>query len=180
MSRVDHSEWIHTVAGAMTAARCHELIAFAENLGFGDAPVTTSRGPVMRKDIRNNDRVMKDDETLAAELWSLIAPFAPRYRERAPLKLNERLRFYRYQPGQRFDWHYDGSFRRAGERSFYTLMFYLNDDFEGGETSFKDDATIRPRTGDALMFMHRQLHTGAEVTSGVKYVIRTDIMYADS
>ena len=180
MPRIDHSEWIHTLPRALNRARCQELIAYAESLGFGDAPVTTAHGPVMRKDIRNNDRVMTDDESLAAELWAAISEVAPSYKERQPIKLNERLRFYRYRPGQRFDWHYDGSFRRPGERSFYTLMFYLNEDFEGGETSFKDDATIHPKTGDALMFMHRQLHTGAEVTRGVKYVIRTDIMYQGS
>ena len=29
----------------------------------------------------------------------------------------------------------------------------------------------------ALLFQHRLLHEGAEVTAGVKYVVRSDIMY---
>ena len=65
-------------------------------------------------------------------------------------------------------------------------MFYLNDDFNGGETVFKigrreDDNyyTVKPKTGSVLFFMHRQLHTGSVVTRGTKYVLRTDVMYAN-
>jgi hypothetical protein len=36
---------------------------------------------------------------------------------------------------------------------------------------------VRPATGLALVFMHRQLHEGAEVVRGRKYVLRTDVMY---
>ena len=44
--------------------------------------------------------------------------------------LNEMFRFYRYTTGQRFKMHRDGSFKRNEiERSFYTFMIYLNDDF---------------------------------------------------
>ena len=51
--------------------------------------------------------------------------------------MNERLRFYRYDIGQQFDWHYDGYFERDnGERSYLTLMVYLNDGlFPVGERS---------------------------------------------
>ena len=49
--------------------------------------------------------------------------------------VNERLRFYRYEIGQQFDWHYDGAFERPdGECGKLTFMIYLNDDFEGGQT----------------------------------------------
>jgi hypothetical protein len=29
----------------------------------------------------------------------------------------------------------------------------------------------------ALLFQHQLLHEGSEVTSGVKYVVRSDVMY---
>jgi predicted 2-oxoglutarate/Fe(II)-dependent dioxygenase YbiX len=92
---------------------------------------------------------------------------------------NERLRFYRYQPGERFNAHYDGSFQRSDrERSLLTFMIYLNGDFEGGETSFLDlGESIKPAPGLALLFQHPILHEGCEVTAGIKYAIRSDVMY---
>ena len=60
------------------------------------------------------------------------------------------------------------------------------DDFTGGETTFYDaeDLTavrvsVRPQRGMALVFAHLQLHEGAAVVEGRKYVLRTDVMYAD-
>ena len=69
---------------------------------------------------------------------------------------NERLRCYRYAPGQRFAPHHDGSFFRSDdERSLLTFMIYLNEGFEGGETALLDlERVIVPRTGMALLFQH--------------------------
>ena len=60
-----------------------------------------------------------------------------RYRKKwSPVGLNERLRLYRYDVGQQFDWHMDGYYERDnGDRSFFTFMVYLNDGFEGGEAA---------------------------------------------
>ncbi len=59
-------------------------------------------------------------------------------------------------------------------------MLYLNDDFTGGATDFHDfAASVTPRTGMALLFQHMLLHEGATVLTGVKYVLRTDVMYAE-
>ena len=98
--------------------------------------------------------------------------------------LNERFRFYRYERGERFSWHLDGAYVRSRtERSQLTLMVYLSEGFEGGDTRFAETwfstdryLAVRPRAGMALFFPHRLLHTGAEVTQGMKYVMRTDIM----
>ena len=92
---------------------------------------------------------------------------------------NELLRCYRYAEGQRFAPHYDGAFARdAQERSKLTFIVYLNEGFGGGETAMLDlDQVIVPRTGRALLFQHAILHEGCAVTSGVKYAVRSDIMY---
>ncbi len=98
----------------------------------------------------------------------------------------ERFRFYRYDAGQKFAPHFDGYFRRSDdERSHLTFMVYLNADFTGGETKFYDEdravhVTVNPECGMALGFMHLQLHEGAPVINGRKYVLRTDVMYAHS
>ena len=55
-------------------------------------------------------------------------------------------------------------------------MVYLNDNFQGGDTAFRG-RRIRPRKGMALIFLHSLFHEGSEVTQGVKYVLRSDVMY---
>ena len=55
-------------------------------------------------------------------------------------------------------------------------MIYLNDNFKGGETKF-NDLVIAPKKGSALLFYHYLEHEGAEVIEGIKYVLRTDIMF---
>jgi prolyl 4-hydroxylase len=93
---------------------------------------------------------------------------------------NERLRCYEYLPGHRFAPHSDGAFfRNEDERSWYTYIIYLNEEFEGGETVFlvEPEVVIKPRTGAGLFFQHPIIHEGALVTSGIKYAVRTDLMY---
>ena len=100
-----------------------------------------------------------------------------------PVGLNERLRFYRYDRGHYFAPHHDGSFRRnMYEFSLYTVLIYLNEGFEGGSTDLlnDDDSVLYrlvPETGMVFLFRHELLHTGAEVLSGSKYVLRSDVMY---
>jgi len=172
---------VFTVDGVLGAEECGHLIRATSDAGFDEAPITTAAGFVMRKDIRNNTRVMFDDHALAAELFRRVAPAVPQQLcGMRPVGANERFRCYRYEPGQRFAPHYDGAFVRSeAERSLMTLMVYLNEDFTGGATVFHDfDITVVPRTGLALLFQHRMLHEGAVVRSGIKYVLRSDVMYA--
>ena len=89
--------------------------------------------------------------------------------------------------------HVDGSWPGSGLRggrlaydafgdrwSRLTFLVYLNDDFTGGETVFyygKEKLRVAPKTGAALVFVHKQLHEGAVLETGVKYVMRSDVMY---
>lgn len=55
-----------------------------------------------------------------------------------------------------------------------SLLIYLNDDFEGGETSFyKFRYQLRPRAGMAVIFPsdHRYLHAAEVVRKGLRYAI---------
>ncbi|MEM8795899.1 MAG: 2OG-Fe(II) oxygenase, partial [Pseudomonadota bacterium] len=145
-------------------------------------------GDQRRPDIRNNDRLIRDDHEAARELGETLYPYLSKtFRNREALSLNERFRFYRYDVGQKFDWHQDGYFeRKNGERSQFTFMIYLNDDFEGGGTAFSGscnghyfpDFRVQPKKGSALIFYHPIRHCGEPVTAGRKYVMRTDVMYS--
>ncbi|MCA9173685.1 MAG: 2OG-Fe(II) oxygenase [Planctomycetales bacterium] len=169
---------IFTVSEFLDRDECLAHIEFAESMGFADAPITTASGPQMRKDIRNNARVMFDSQDRAGELWSRLEMYVPHML--GPWRacgVNERLRYYRYEAGQQFDWHFDGYFEREnGQRSQLTFLVYLNDGFAGGHTAF-DRVSVEPREGLALCFVHAILHKGEPVLDGVKYVLRTDVMY---
>ncbi|MDA7967074.1 2OG-Fe(II) oxygenase [Ruegeria sp.] len=167
---------------------CDRWITDIESTGFEPALINGVNGATRRPDIRNNDRLIRDDAETAQNLWQSVLPFAPQtFRGRTAAGLNERLRFYRYDVGQMFDWHQDGYFERpSGERSLFTFMIYLNDDFKGGGTSFCDvyagqsfpEFCVTPKKGAALLFYHPIMHRGDPVLSGQKYVMRTDIMYS--
>jgi predicted 2-oxoglutarate/Fe(II)-dependent dioxygenase YbiX len=173
---------IFTLSSVLSPAECADFIRRAEGVGFAEAPITV--GPnrfMMAPDYRNNQRVMMDDRALAALLWERIGAWVPaQWGSHLAVGLNERLRFYRYTPGQFFDWHRDGAFvRSAEERSLFTVLFYLNEDFAGGTTDFMEhELSVAPRQGMALLFVHPESHRGAPVVAGTKYVLRSDVMYA--
>lgn len=173
------SDDIFTLPRFCAPAECDHFVRLSESLGYGDAPINGLFGPVVAKEVRNNTRVMLDNSELAQTFWERVQPHvAGMVPGRVACGVNERFRFYRYDPGQAFRWHRDGAYERPnGERSRLTLMVYLNDDFEGGETRF-EDATIHPETGMALVFVHDLRHEGSAVVRGRKYVARTDVMYS--
>lgn len=170
---------VFTIDGVLTAQECEALVDEAEAEGFEEAPITTSLGFLMCPEVRNNTRVMVDDDARARWLWARVEPWIPAQRRGARVVgLNERLRYYRYRPGQYFEWHLDGPYRRSHEElSMLTLMVYLNDGFTGGSTEFSRAAAVVPRCGMALVFDHFARHRGAPVLAGTKYVLRTDVMY---
>ena len=177
-------ERIFVVRGFLSAEECGSLVARSDLAGYEEAAITTDAGFVMAKDIRDNARLIVDDASLAHEWWQRARPFLPeRLDEWHAVGFNERFRFYRYDSQQKFAPHFDGYFRRdTGEQSQLTFMVYLNADFSGGETKFYNanrelHVTVRPERGMALVFVHLQLHEGAPVVRGRKYVLRTDVMY---
>lgn len=144
--------------------------------------------------------------------------------------LNRRWRVYKYAPDayQSFAPHIDAGFPPSGLTedetemvydvlepaddkivSRLSVLFYLNDDFTGGETNFYRPlsvasecfgdweecriASVRPITGSCLVFPqcvgegmvdyareHWPLHEGSPVRTGSpKYVIRSDILFAE-
>ncbi|KAI1140141.1 hypothetical protein F5Y05DRAFT_307791 [Hypoxylon sp. FL0543] len=111
--------------------------------------------------------------------------------------LNKRMRFLRYGPGGFFRPHCDAPYGETmadghSVLTHYTVHLYLNDskqevgdaaELVGGATSFlsanqQRKMDVDPKAGRVLIFQHRRLyHSGDDVKEGVKYTMRTDIMY---
>ena len=173
--------FILTHENVLSQNECKELIQRIEKLGPTIATINTIHGMVVKENVRNNERVIFDDVELAEKLYKQALSSIPeQIHGRTRYSANERLRCYRYQEGMKFAFHSDGPYiRNDQEQSYYTFLVYLNQGFEGGETSFmvEPEVIIKPKTGMGLLFQHPITHAGEKVTSGCKYVVRTDIMY---
>lgn len=180
------------IDNVLSEAECALWIAETERVGYGEALVNIGGGRQQKMtDIRNSSRCIVDSVDRAAGLWRRVQPFVPtgHVPGKVASELNERLRFLRYDPGEYFAPHLDGSYSREtghprfGETSYLTLQLYLNEGFEGGATRFfhrRDDHEVFdvvPRTGSVLIFDHRMLHSGERLISGRKYAVRSDIMF---
>ncbi len=108
---------------------------------------------------------------------------------RLPVPLFEPSQVLHYSLGQRFKLHHDfldpakpgyaQSLATFGQR-IATFLIYLNDDYEGGETSFPEiGLKYRAEAGDAIFFATvpqdgapdpQTLHAGLPPTSGEKWV----------
>lgn len=95
-----------------------------------------------------------------------------------------------YDPGQEYQAHYD-TFDESTERGKkvvlekgqrkYTILAYLNDDFEGGGTYFPNlDLLLNPKKGRVVVFdnldehgkpLDASFHAGLPVTTGRKYAV---------
>ncbi len=169
---------IYVIEGFLSSEECDDFITSCEGMGFERAKVNLDGRQVEMTMVRNNERVLKTDHNLANQLWLKLRTVHPTvFGNSTAVGLNELFRFYKYSVGERFKRHRDGSFvRNEREFSCFTFMVYLNDDFSGGETAF-ENAVITPKKGMALVFKHERKHEGKSLIDGVKYVLRSDIMY---
>lgn len=175
------------VPGLYTAEQCRDVLDGVRDADWLAATVNRSSGREVDEKLRNNLIAIVRAPAVAAKLWERIAPEIPPTmssgwdgprRTVSAHGLFEPLRVYRYEVGHHFGAHTDQSYARGDARSLLTLLVYLDDDFEGGETEFLDERrTIVPHTGDALWFQHALLHSGRAVTRGTKHVLRADVLY---
>ena len=89
------------------------------------------------------------------------------------------LDFTNTNRGQKFNMHKDGRQNVCGNETLFTFLIYLNDGCHGGETLFRQgNLKVSPKKGSAIVFEHHLWHQGVEVESGVKFVLRSDIVYS--
>lgn len=227
------------IDNALTSSECTTLLSAAELSGtWQRAMIQVGNGRQRQEDDqRKCGRLIWDSSDVAQRIWNRIKSFVPEIAKldrQAEItggsavmrgevweasRLNERMRFLRYEGGEYFrgllistlqrrcmSWsftkyrtvHEDGVYQTAdgSERSFFTFHLYLNghgeinnasatddDTLQGGATTFhshnmKRKYDVLPKTGRVLIFQHRNLwHSGDDVVQGVKYTMRSDILY---
>jgi predicted 2-oxoglutarate/Fe(II)-dependent dioxygenase YbiX len=76
----------------------------------------------------------------------------------------------RYVPGGFYVTHADAGL--DVNNRYFTVLCYLNDDYEGGRTSFPTlDFSVVPCQGKAIIFPTTYLHRAEPVTAGTKYIL---------
>jgi hypothetical protein len=94
------------------------------------------------------------------------------------LRYWEAMNFVKYGPGQHFQEHHDHGY---SYNCTVSLVAYINDDYEGGELSFRlQDKIIKPQAGDLYVFPSNFMypHRAMPVHSGTKYSIVTMLDYS--
>ena len=182
---------------------CWRINAAAEAIGYGRTnyqPEYRGNLRLITTDLGLAERLWERIRPLVPEIISVRA--MGRTDKWRATGLNECFRLAKYYPGHRFGAHCDANFQRsADEKSYYTVNVYTNDvdDADGGKTrfyappqnrakpmrDFKEgenvDLAVRPESGLAVIFQQppaaELLHDGERLRGGVKYLLRTDVMY---
>ncbi|MBC3873371.1 2OG-Fe(II) oxygenase [Undibacterium flavidum] len=181
MKLVKLEEGVFEIDAFLPVEECDSLIALSEAIGFKQADVQTLSGRQLLTNIRNNERVDYLSNTLAKVYWQKIAELnLPICEGKNAIGISSNFRFYKYQLGQKFSMHRDGRQSIGENETLYTLLVYLNEDCIGGETFFREgNLKVLLKKGLAIIFEHSLWHQGVDVKSGVKYVLRSDIVYGE-
>lgn len=196
---------IHHMTNVMSVVECNQWIRAVDRLGFETHDVMTAIGEKALADsvhpviwpqagtVRTNERrIWQVPVEVNERLFERLRPHLPLLaHDNWKLRgLNRRWRFFRTSSGEDFKSHVDAACARQTpdgryERSFFSIVLWLNDDFEGGELRLEDDShrDVKPVAGGCIMFPQDGhplacRHQGLPVTSGVKYILRTDVMYS--
>jgi len=176
-----------------TKEECDRFIQLSEETpeNYEIAKINSDDEQIIDTTYRNNQRWLHFDKKLAETFFEKIKSYIPSEFEGNPVScVNERLSFLKYSAGEYFRAHEDGYYLRPdnSEMSYITLQIYLNDvkEEDGGATTFIQDTyskiyqdySVIPKVGRVLLFEHDIEHEGSILKNGVKYCIRTDVMYS--
>ena len=180
------SKILQSIYNVFSEKECNDLINVIKKLGFNKASLFTDVHGVEHydTDIRNSMRKIIDNRDFAQLLEKRIYKYIPKtYNDLEYHSINYRFRFLKYEKGGFFARHKDNNYKNKESMSLITILIYLNDNYEGGYTTFfanvddKKGFTLKPKTGMVSLMDQDIGHYVPELTEGIKYVIRTEIMY---
>ena len=164
---------------------CSNLIIYSESIGYVQASsyIDKYKKEHFFLEIRKSLRCIIDSINFAKILYKRIAHIIPNnYNNITFCEINPRFRFLKYNSGDHFEKHTDEHYKNdKNEISLITVLIYLNNDYEGGNTKFlfdnNNEISIMPKIGLICLMDQNILHEVPKLVSGIKYVIRTELMY---
>lgn len=185
-----HKYKVEEIENLLTSEECDLLISHAKKVGLSDSVIVNNdllTESYYDKGSRSSKTVwVKDTEhDIALKIAKLSEKLSG-----LPIINQESLQIAHYNEGGKFNPHYDACNtgtpeyrekinRNAGQRRV-TLLIYLNDTFEGGETVFnKIGLIIKPKKGKGILFWNtseteeillNSMHCGEPVIKGEKWI----------
>jgi len=161
-----------------------------------DKIIELSKGNMFSSKVYSQNEDLYDNKTrISQQCWlndndSFIKDISDKVKSYTNTHNNylEELQVVNYQPGGFFTPHYDACVgnnsycERMNDKGarYLTVLFYLNDNFEGGETIFpKINKLVKPEKGKAIIFQNvdnngviitQALHGGEPVKNGEKWI----------
>lgn len=173
---------IFTIDNFLTTDECDEYIKFIDNQRMNN-----TNHPFNLSAKFFNHKMINCE--LSNMFWQKIKNLLPNTvnlnnREWQYVNCSDYIMMAMYEDKTDFMLHTDtGSVydRITKEQSKYTILIYLNDDYDGGETDFYTDdfkftTSIKPVKGRALIFDIDLWHKGNIVTNGKKYWIGSELV----
>lgn len=159
---------------------CNELIEISKNKLFS----ATTLG-IKIIDYRTAENTwLFEKNNLTDKLKNIVSD-----KTNLPIENQEQIHIVKYNFGGEYKQHHDffhpntdyfESQTQKGGQRIYSCLFYLNDDFKGGETYFpKIDYKVNPELGklivwknlnDDLSLNYNSLHSGLPIISGEKWI----------
>lgn len=168
---------MNVVEEFLTASECQTLIQMAEGR-FRRSKTGMPGGDVVSRGRTSESAVF---EWSAGSAMQKLKKKASHLLDDWPPEALEPIQCVSYRSGQEFRPHFDAyaDMNDKVRQRRWTVLVYLNDDFEGGETLFPLlGVRVVPRTGSALVFDNLRgdmspnplsLHAGCPVRSGRKF-----------
>lgn len=165
----------------ITLDHCNKIISYANGKLF-DSEVVGGK----HTNVRNSQQCwIPKNDPLAKPMFEKVSKMF-----NIPFENAEDLQVVRYLPNQYYNEHHDSccddndkciDFAKKGGQRKITVLVYLNNEFDGGNTHFKNlNLKVKPLTGDSVVFFPLAkgtskchplaLHAGMPVTSGEKWV----------
>ena len=198
---------VFSIDGFLSEEECDALVALARAEGLQPSTLQAGRSAHQSRDRSTRSssntwltrdaanvtdavyqraaRLLKMDESL------LQKPLIGDHYHEHQHSLAESLQVVRYRKEEEYKAHHDFTYPPAFHlhqpTRFATILFYLNDDFEGGQTvfpralnaQFHDGITVEPKKGKAVLFYNMlpdgnmdelSMHASKPVESGEKFL----------
>jgi len=172
----------------ISPSECKKLIDCAEMTAVGHEEDTIPPGEIQEDDYDYAAHYARQDEKLDSAQYQGHAEFIDMKGETDDLYTNvvnrvtricklfddranpDYVGVIRWTPGTFMKPHYDNS-AKDGIYDLFAALLYLNDDFEGGYTGFKE-FEVQPKTGKLLIFSNSQhKHHVTRVVGADRYAL---------
>jgi len=175
--RLSDRPYVSAFPALFSPAECDFLVEEARSWLEPSVVVDPQTGRQLRNPIRTSDGMsfayFQESPAVHALNRRIAAATGTDVRQGEPLQV------LRYRPGQEYKPHFDAVPGEANQR-ILTMLVYLNEDYEGGETLFlKTGLSFKGGKGDALMFRNalpdgradeQAQHAGLPVARGEKLI----------